>query len=171
MRKQQSRKTHGQIGEAVDEQPDAQETGKKPGSIHQQAEGKEPESPEDLGDENSLLIDVYEEDRQGVALRFVEHRQELAADGMVVIVATVDGKTGKLIGAPDIISRGFIYMKDSKRLIDDTCTKIKQVLSAQSKQQLTDETYLKDKLRNDIGQFLFQKTERRPMILPVVITV
>lgn len=98
-------------------------------------------------------------------------RQELAADGMVVIVATVDGKTGKLVGAPDIISRGFIYMKDSKRLIDDTCTKIKQVLGAQSKQQLTDETYLKDKLRNDIGQFLFQKTERRPMILPVVITV
>ncbi len=101
----------------------------------------------------------------------IRDRQILSADGMFVIVATVDGKTGKLVSSPDIISRGFVYMRDSKKLIDETRTKIKQILGSQSKQQIADETYLKDKIRNDIGQFLFQRTERRPMILPILITV
>jgi len=98
-------------------------------------------------------------------------RQMLAADGMVVVVVTVDGQTGKLIGSPDIISRGFVYMKDNKRLIDETRTKIKQVFKVEDGKTMPDEAYLKDKLRNDLGQFLFQKIERRPMILPVIITV
>lgn len=97
-------------------------------------------------------------------------RQILAADGMLVIVATIDGKTGELVGSPDIISRGFVYMKNN-RLIEETRHKIKQILKGQSKQQLTDEMYIKDKIRNDIGQFLFTKIERRPMILPLLIQV
>jgi ribonuclease J len=101
----------------------------------------------------------------------IRDRQILSADGMFVIVATVDGKTGKLIGSPDIISRGFVYMRDSKKLIDETRAKIKQILGDQDKRQLADEAYIKDKIRNDVGQFLFQRTERRPMILPIVITV
>lgn len=98
-------------------------------------------------------------------------RQMLAADGMVVVVTTVDGKTGQMVGSPDIISRGFVYMKDSKKLIDETRARIRAIFKGQNKQQLADEMYIKDKLRNDLGQFLFQKTERRPMILPVIIEV
>ncbi len=98
-------------------------------------------------------------------------RQALATDGMVVVVATVDGKTGEIVGNPDIISRGFVLMKDSKNLIDEARAKVRQILKGQSKQQLADEMYLRDKIRNDLGQFLFEKTERRPMILPVVIEV
>jgi ribonuclease J len=97
-------------------------------------------------------------------------RQILSADGMLVIVATIDGKTGALVGSPDIISRGFVYMKNN-RLIEETRHKIKQILKGQNKQQLTDEMYIKDKIRNDIGQFLFTKIERRPMILPLLIQV
>jgi ribonuclease J len=88
----------------------------------------------------------------------------------LVIVATIDGKTGELVGSPDIISRGFVYMKNN-RLIEETRHKIKQILKGQSKQQLTDDMYIKDKIRNDIGQFLFTKIERRPMILPLLIQV
>ncbi|MBI5466374.1 MAG: ribonuclease J [Candidatus Kerfeldbacteria bacterium] len=98
-------------------------------------------------------------------------RQVLAADGMVVVVATVDSRQGKLIGSPDIISRGFVYMKDNKRLIEETRNRIKQVLKGEDGAGPVDETYLKDKLRNELGQFLFQKIERRPMILPVIIQV
>lgn len=98
-------------------------------------------------------------------------RQMLAADGMVVVVVTMDGKTGKLVGNPDIISRGFVYMKDSKKLIDDTRERIKEILNGSGGKKLTDEAFIKEKIRNEVGQFLFQKTERRPMILPVVIEV
>lgn len=99
-------------------------------------------------------------------------RQILAGDGMVVVVVTVNAKTGDLIGSPDIISRGFVYMKDNKKMIDETRNKIKQILKGHnSVKSAGNEAYLKDKLRNDIGQFLFTKIQRRPMILPVVIEV
>ncbi len=98
-------------------------------------------------------------------------RQMLAADGMVVIVVTVDARNGQLIGSPDIISRGFVYMKDNKKMIEETRNKIKQLVKNQNPAVATDENYIKDKIRNEIGQFLFTKLERRPMILPVVIEV
>jgi len=98
-------------------------------------------------------------------------RQMLAADGMLVVVVTMDGKSGKLVGSPDIISRGFVYMKDSKKLIDETRHKIKDILNGSDVKKLADEAFIRDRMRNELGQFLFQKTERRPMILPVVIEV
>ncbi|MDD5342532.1 MAG: ribonuclease J [Patescibacteria group bacterium] len=98
-------------------------------------------------------------------------RQQLAADGMIVIIATIEGKTGTLVGQPDIISRGFVYMKSSKRLIDETQAKVKEILKDHDPESSLNDTYIKNKIRDDLGQFLFQKTERRPMILPVVIVV
>ena len=98
-------------------------------------------------------------------------RQMLAADGMVVVVMTIDGTSGKLVGSPDIISRGFVYMKDSKKLIEEARSRIKDILKSAEGKKLADETFIRDKVRNELGQFLFQKTERRPMILPVVIEV
>ncbi|MFZ5391086.1 MAG: ribonuclease J [Patescibacteria group bacterium] len=98
-------------------------------------------------------------------------RQILAGDGMVVLVVMVDNKTGKLVGSPDIISRGFVYMKDNKKLIDETREKIKNIMKLNEAQVSTNDIYLRDKLRNDIGQFLFQKIQRRPMILPILIEV
>ena len=98
-------------------------------------------------------------------------RQVMADDGMLVIIATIDAKTGELIQSPDIISRGFIYMKENKKLVEQTRSKIKTVLKENNPKHATNEMYLKDKLRNEIGQFLFAKTKRRPMILPVLIEV
>ncbi|OHA54839.1 MAG: hypothetical protein A2226_00905 [Candidatus Veblenbacteria bacterium RIFOXYA2_FULL_43_9] len=98
-------------------------------------------------------------------------RQMLAADGMVVVVMTIDGTSGKLVGSPDIISRGFVYMKDSKKLIEEARSRIKDILKSAEGKKLADETFIRDKVRNELGYFLFQKTERRPMILPVVIEV
>lgn len=98
-------------------------------------------------------------------------RQIMAADGMLVLIATVDGKTGNLVHNPDIISRGFVYLKESKTLIEDVRRRVRKVLQDRDPHQATNEAYLKDKIRNDIGQFIFQRTERRPMILPVIIEV
>ncbi|MDD4995228.1 MAG: ribonuclease J [Patescibacteria group bacterium] len=98
-------------------------------------------------------------------------RQVLAEDGMVVIIATVDAKTGKLLGNPDIISRGFVYMKENKQLIEQTRHMVKKLVQDRDPKSAADNDYIKNKIRNEVGQYLFKKTERRPMILPVIIEV
>ncbi|PIZ70515.1 MAG: ribonuclease J [Candidatus Portnoybacteria bacterium CG_4_10_14_0_2_um_filter_39_11] len=99
-------------------------------------------------------------------------RQTMAKDGMFVIIATIDRQTAKLRNEPDIISRGFIYMKESKELIDETKKKVSQIIDESTKPgENINDTYVRDNLRDQIGEFLFRKTQRRPMILPVVIEV
>lgn len=98
-------------------------------------------------------------------------RQAMAEDGMFVIILTMDGKTGKLVSDPDIISRGFVFMKESKRLIGQTKERIKKIVIDHDPRTSSNETYIRNKVRDQIGQFLFTKTQRRPMILPVIIEV
>ncbi|HKK54330.1 MAG TPA: ribonuclease J [Patescibacteria group bacterium] len=98
-------------------------------------------------------------------------RRMMAADGMIVVIATIDSKTGDIIGNPDLISRGFIYMKENRDLIESTRMKVKKMVKDKPSTTPTDDDFLKNKIRNDIGQFLFNKTKRRPMVLPVVIKV
>ncbi len=99
-------------------------------------------------------------------------RQMLAKDGMFVIVAIVDRQTGKVRGSPDIISRGFVYLRESKKLLADTRKKVVAIVDkATGTGGAVNWSYIKDEIRNKVGQFLFSKTKRRPMILPVVIEV
>ncbi|MDD4412079.1 MAG: ribonuclease J [Patescibacteria group bacterium] len=98
-------------------------------------------------------------------------RKAMAEDGMIVVITTIDSKTGNLIGSPDIISRGFIYMKENKELIQKTRNRIKAIVSDRPQISPVDDDYIKNKVRNDIGQFLFSQTKRRPMVLPVVIKI
>jgi len=99
-------------------------------------------------------------------------RKVMAEDGMIVVITTIDSKTGDLIGSPDIISRGFIYMKENQELIKETRNKIKAIIKERPNTGIgVDDDYIKNRVRNDVGKFLFQKTKRRPMVLPVVIKV
>ena len=98
-------------------------------------------------------------------------RQVLAEDGMVVVIATVDTKTGQLIQNPDIISRGFVFLKENRQLIEDLRHKVKKLIVDSDPLSWADTNYIKNKIRNYVGQFLFTKTEKRPMVLPVVIEV
>ena len=99
-------------------------------------------------------------------------RQMLAEDGMFVIVAIVDSKTGKVKNSPDIISRGFVYLRESKDLLRQTRKKVIEIVDKTAGHGLpVNWSYVKDEIRNKIGNFLHSKTSRRPMILPVVIEV
>ncbi|MCW1892557.1 MAG: RNase J family beta-CASP ribonuclease [Candidatus Uhrbacteria bacterium] len=98
-------------------------------------------------------------------------RQELAGDGIVIIVAVVEARTGNLLNLPDIISRGFIFMKDSQELIQSARRFAAKVLKDTDPNSAVNPSYLKDKLRDDMGEFFYKKTERRPMILPVIVEV
>ena len=98
-------------------------------------------------------------------------RQVLSKDGMFVIVAVVDKQTGRVKGSPDIISRGFVYLRESRGLLNETRKKVIEIVNKTAGGGAVNWSYIKDEIRNKIGQFFFVKTRRRPMILPVVIEV
>ena len=98
-------------------------------------------------------------------------RRVLAQEGMVVIIATLDRRTGQFLKNPDIISRGFIHLRESKDFVEDLRKYIRSLVARIPRHQQIDTDYLKSLIRDQIGQFLYNKTKRRPMVLPVVIIV
>ena len=98
-------------------------------------------------------------------------RQALAEDGIVVVILQVEKRTGKVIADPDLVSRGFVHMKENKELIRDTRKLIRTLVDSKDPKSLADLDYIKTTVRDEVGKFLFKKTERRPMILPVVLEV
>jgi len=98
-------------------------------------------------------------------------RQAMAKEGMFVVIATIDKKTGRLIGSPDIISRGFVYMREKENLINQTRDRVKKMFSTSKGKMPDGWSNMKHKIRENLGQFLYQETQRRPMILPVIIEV
>lgn len=97
-------------------------------------------------------------------------RQMLAEDGIFVIITIVDAKTGKIYTSPDIISRGFIYLRENQDLLKQVRHKVKEVVehNTTAGQHPINWTFIRDQVRDEIGQFLYQKTHRRPMVLPVI---
>ena len=99
-------------------------------------------------------------------------RQAMAQEGLFVVIATVDRNTGKLLTSPDIISRGFVYMRESNELINGARNEIKKIFADFSQAWSQDwKKDIKEILKEDIGNFLYRNTKRRPMVIPVVIEV
>ena len=99
-------------------------------------------------------------------------RRMLSQDGIFVIIAVVDSQNGQVRGSPDIISRGFIYLKESHELLSQTRHLIRRVVEESTKNMHPiNFTHVRDNVRERLGSYLFQKTKRRPMVLPVIIEV
>ena len=99
-------------------------------------------------------------------------RQVLSADGMFVINIILDSKTKEVLGNIQVTSRGFIYVKDNFDLVNETKRKVLKVIKdSTSKKTSVDRKFIEDSIRDTVGQFLFTKTQRRPMVLPVIIEV
>jgi len=101
-------------------------------------------------------------------------RKAMAQDGIFVIIVTVDHETNQILTSPDIISRGFIYMRESEELVHKARAEVKKIFQKNAKPQgspKADWTTVKQRLRDELGEFLFRETERRPMVIPVVIEV
>lgn len=102
----------------------------------------------------------------------IRDRQVMAQDGMFVIIVTLDRRNGKLINQPDIISRGFIYMKGNDDLIREVKHEVRKLVESKGKEKLEPNwAFLRNIIRDEVGEYLYQKTERRPMVLPVIIEV
>jgi ribonuclease J len=98
-------------------------------------------------------------------------RKQLSEDGMLVIVLTMSKVERKLINDPDTISRGFVYVRDSEELLRDVDRLIKKTVNEFQNQNNHHWGALKQDIRKSIGEFLFSKTRRKPMILPIIIEI
>ncbi len=107
--------------------------------------------------------------RQEVVLR---DRQTLAEDGMFVIIATVNSKNGKLRKSPDIISRGFVYLRENQQLLSEARVLIKRTVEKQTERMHPiDLELVKEDLTQVVSSFLMQKTQKTPMVIPVLIGI
>lgn len=98
-------------------------------------------------------------------------RQRLSQDGLIIIVLTMDSNTGTVVAGPDVLSRGFVYVRESENLMDD----IKQLLRAEiakfEEKHITDWSTIKALLREELRDYIHKKTKRDPMILPIIMEV
>ncbi|MEG0785072.1 MAG: ribonuclease J, partial [Christensenella sp.] len=117
----------------------------------------------------SVLIDgLGVGDVGNVVLR---DRKQLSSDGLFIIVVTTSSETGELLSAPDIVSRGFIYMKESEDLLDHSRELVMDIVERCHKNGLSDWSTLKNSIKKEISNYLYDMTQRSPMILPIIIEV
>ncbi len=95
-------------------------------------------------------------------------RQHLSQDGLIVIVMTMDNQTGEIVAGPDVISRGFVYVRESENLMDDVKSYIREEIHELESKHIRDWSTIKSTLKDDVRDFVFDRTKRNPMILPII---
>ena len=98
-------------------------------------------------------------------------RKHLAEDGMIVVVTSMSGEDGSLVSGPDIITRGFVYVKESEALMEELRCVAMRALENCQRDNCTDWAAIKSEVKNALSSFLYKKTKRNPMILPVIMEV
>ena len=98
-------------------------------------------------------------------------RKHLANDGLVVVVCSIDDMTGSIISGPDIISRGFVYVKESEELIEEARQLAVSIIERCAVEDKRRRNEIKSTVREEIGRLMYQRTKRSPMILPVIMEI
>ena len=98
-------------------------------------------------------------------------RKHLSEDGLMIVVVTISKEDGKVLAGPDIISRGFVYVRESEDLMDGAKTVIKEVLNECEEKNIKEWAYLKNNIKENLKEYLYTKTKRNPMILPIIMEV
>jgi len=98
-------------------------------------------------------------------------RRQLSQDGILIIVVTMDKEQGCVVAGPDIVSRGFVYVRESEELMHEAREKVKQALEKCELNSITEWATIKANVRDTLGKYLYERTRRRPMILPIIMEV
>ena len=98
-------------------------------------------------------------------------RKHLSQDGILTVVVTISKETGGVIAGPDIISRGFVYVRESEDLMDKAKDIVKEALAKCEERQITDWATIKTYIKEALRSFLYEKTKRKPMILPIIMEI
>ena len=98
-------------------------------------------------------------------------RQHLAQDGLIIIVLTMDSSTGEVVAGPDVISRGFVYVRESENLMDDVKSVVRHEISKCEQRGIRDWATIKSTVKENLRDYIFIKTKRNPMIIPIIMEV
>ena len=98
-------------------------------------------------------------------------RQHLSQDGLIVIVLTMDSQTGEVVAGPDVISRGFVYVRESENLMDDVKNVVRHEIKKCEEKGIRDWSTIKSTTRENLRDYIFAKTKRNPMIIPIIMEV
>lgn len=98
-------------------------------------------------------------------------RKQLSQDGILIVVVAIDKESGLVVSGPDVVTRGFVYVRESEQLMDEARDKVREALEDCEARRITEWSALKTNMRDALGKFLFDKTRRRPMILPIIVEV
>ena len=98
-------------------------------------------------------------------------RRQLSQDGILIVVVTMNKQTHRVVAGPDIVSRGFVYVRESEALMDEATARVQQALDRCEDEKVKEWAAIKSNVRDALGRYLFEKTRRRPMILPLIMEV
>ncbi|HYE84232.1 MAG TPA: ribonuclease J [Clostridia bacterium] len=98
-------------------------------------------------------------------------RKHLSQDGLIVVVVTISKENGQVVAGPDIISRGFVYVRESEDLMEDAKNVIKDALAKCEEKQITEWGTIKSQVKDSLREFIYEKTKRNPMILPIIMEI
>jgi mRNA degradation ribonuclease J1/J2 len=98
-------------------------------------------------------------------------RKHLAEDGILTVVVTIEKEARSVLAGPDIITRGFVYVKESESLIHETRDLVRKELERCLGEGITEWVVIKSSIKNAVGRFLYEKTKRRPLILPIIMEI
>ena len=101
----------------------------------------------------------------------IRDRQRLADDGIIIVVMTLDSVTGDVLAGPDIVSRGFVYVRNSETLMDEMQAVLDRTMEHCMERRITDWSKIKTEVKDAVGDFVWKETKRRPMILPIIMEV
>jgi len=118
-------------------------------------------------DAGSVLVDGL----GGVGPVVLRDRRQLAKDGVLIALVAIERQTGELLSPPDIVSRGFVYMRESGELIEASKKQIVEAVARCRARGITEWSAIRSAIREAVGRYLFEKTHRQPMILPMVVEV
>lgn len=117
----------------------------------------------------NVLIDGYGVGDVGnIVLR---DRRQLSRDGIVIVVVTIEKEMGNALAGPDIVSRGFVYVRESEALMEDAKDKVRNVLEKCEEMNITEWSVIKSQVRDVLRKYLYERTKRKPMILPIIMEV
>ena len=111
------------------------------------------------------------ENGSNVILTVLRDRKHLSEDGLVIIVATVDSRTGKVLAGPDLVSRGFVYVRENESLMDGAQSTVEMTLNRCVEERVRDWNSVKTRMREALSSYIYRRTKRSPMILPVLMEV
>ena len=98
-------------------------------------------------------------------------RQHLAEDGIIIVVLTLESGSGHVLAGPDIVSRGFVYVRGAEDLMDSARAVLNDTMDRLQDKNITDWTKIKNEIKDSLGDFVWKETQRRPMIMPIIMEV